>query len=178
MLEFTKTIKPIRTLVRSRTSVNLSRKFTPGKDFEISHSSFGGQLVSSDTINRETPEVARSIPGTPKSFFGCPLRHGFWWVMDILNNFSCRFQKCKFYQRRTHPVDAQGLPTHPTYRLGYRLCGQSWCVEGVCLIKKSRRVLLLELKNVVGTPNVLFIYTYLYCSVLWYLFRRHIRRKT
>ena len=71
----------------------------------------------------------------------------FGWVMDILNNFSWGFQKCKLYRRRTHPVDAQRLPTHPTYRLGYRLSGQSWCVKGVCLIKKSIRVLFLELKN-------------------------------
>ena len=88
--------------------------------------------------------------GMDYSFRGAHLEKNvirFGWVMDILNNFSRGFQKCKFYQRRTHPVDAQRLPTQPTYRLGYRLRGQSWCVEGVCLIKKSRMVLFLELKN-------------------------------
>ena len=38
----------------------------------------------------------------------------FGWVMDISNNFSWGFQKCKFYQHRTHPVDAKLLPTQPT----------------------------------------------------------------
>ena len=71
----------------------------------------------------------------------------FGWVIDLSKNFPRGFQKCKFYQHTTHPVDAQLLPTQPMYRLGYRLRGQSWRVEGGCLIKKSRRVLLLELKN-------------------------------
>ena len=47
----------------------------------------------------------------------------------------------------SNPQLTPALPTQPTYRLGYRLRGQSWCVEGVCLIKKLRRVLFLELKN-------------------------------
>ena len=40
------------------------------------------------------------------------------------------------------PLYAQALPT---YRLGYWLREQR--VEGVCLIKKLRRVLFLELEN-------------------------------
>ena len=61
----------------------------------------------------------------------------FGWVMNISNNFSWGFQKCKFYQRRIHPVDAKLLPTKPTYRLGYRLRGQKWRELGVWAIKKS-----------------------------------------
>ena len=64
----------------------------------------------------------------------------FGWVIDISNNFSWGFQKCQFYHCRSHPVDAPSLPTQPTYRLGHRLRGQNWCVEGVCLIKKSQNV--------------------------------------
>ena len=71
----------------------------------------------------------------------------FGWVLNISNNFWWGFQKCRFHQRRTHPVDAKVLATQPTYRLSYRLHGQKFSVDGVCLIKKSRRVLLLELKN-------------------------------
>ena len=71
----------------------------------------------------------------------------FGWVIDISNNFSWGFQKCQFYHRRSYLVDNLTLPTQRTYRLGYRLRGQSWHVERFSLIKKSRRVLLLELKN-------------------------------
>ena len=86
--------------------------------------------------------------------------------MNNSNNFSWGFQNCKFSQPRTHSVDAQLLPTQPTYHLRFRLFGQSWHVEGVCLIKKSRSVLLLELKklsfwespvkirDVAGTPTI------------------------
>ena len=61
----------------------------------------------------------------------------FGWVMDMDTTFHEDFKNVNF-------IDEQSLPTH---RLGFRLRGQSWGVEGVCLIKKSRRVLFLELKN-------------------------------
>ena len=69
------------------------------------------------------------------------------WLKHILNNFSQGFQKCQYHFDRTMPLYAQALPTQPTYRLGFRLRGQSLRIEGVCLIKKLRRVLFLELKN-------------------------------
>ena len=69
------------------------------------------------------------------------------WDFLTLIQVHWGFQKCKFYQHRIHPVDAILLPKQPTYRLGSRLRGQKFSVDGVCLIKKSRRVLLLELKN-------------------------------
>ena len=70
----------------------------------------------------------------------CRLKH-------ISNNFSQGFQKRQFYYDMTMPLFAQALPTQPTYRLGYRQRGKSLSVEGVCLIKRLRRVLFLELKN-------------------------------
>ena len=96
----------------------------------------------------------------------------FGWVIDILNNFSWGFQKCKFYHRRTQPVDAQLLPTQPTYQLGYRLRGQSWRIEGVCLIKKILKGTFVRIKKLsfwespvkihdfVGTPNFTYVHTY------------------
>ena len=70
-----------------------------------------------------------------------------YWLKHISNNYSQGFQKRQYYYDRTMPFYAQALPTQPTNRLGYRLRGQSLRVEGVCLIKKLRRVLFLELKN-------------------------------
>ena len=56
-----------------------------------------------------------------------------WWIFPTI--FAWGYQKCKFYQRRTHPADAKLLPMQPMYRLGYRLCGQKFSVDVVCLIK-------------------------------------------
>ena len=94
------------------------------------------------------------VPTFKKNF----IRFG--WVINISNNISWRFQKCKFYRSRTHDVDAQLLPTQPTYRLGYRLCGQSWRIEGVCLGTFVRIEKLsfwespVKICGVAGTPNV------------------------
>ena len=47
-----------------------------------------------------------------------------------------------------HTSRWRGLPTQPTYWLGYRLRGQKFSVDRVCLIKKIRRVhILLAMKN-------------------------------
>ena len=81
------------------------------------------------------------------------------------NIFSREFQKCKFYQHRIPLVHPQFQPMQPTYRLCYRLLGQSWCVEGVCLIKKIKKGTFVrveklsfwkspvKIRNVAGTPT-------------------------
>ena len=138
MTIFTKTFSSLDTKCQS-LSFSQCRK-TKNSHLATSASSFAFSSPNSSPLLLQIWQLfVRSIWST----LGVPtLKKG--WVMDISNNFSWGFQKSKFYQRRTHPVDTKRLPT---YRLGYRLCEQSWCVEGVCLIKKSRRVLILELKN-------------------------------
>ena len=65
----------------------------------------------------------------------------------ISNNFLQGFQKRQYNDNRTMLLYMQALTTQPTYLLSYRLHGLILRVEGVCLIKKLRMVLILELKN-------------------------------
>ena len=90
------------------------------------------------------------LPSTTMVVRGAHFKKNFnrlYWLKHISNNFSQGFQKRQYCYDRTMPLYAQALPTQPTYRLGFRLRGQSLRIEGVCLIKKLRRVLFLELKN-------------------------------
>ena len=82
----------------------------------------------------------------------------FGWVINITNDFSWWFLKCKFYQCRTHPVDAKLLPTQPTYQLGYRLRGQKFNIDKVCLKSRSFWESPVKIHDVVGTPRKICIF--------------------